>query len=203
MPDLLKRRLQQCSDLKSVLDRALGQGLEVTGTVLGNIQLMDWTTGDLTIEAQRGFNEEFLKFFRRVTAENGSACARAIRERDSIVVGDVLRDWEFAPYRTIALESGFRAVQSTPLISSSGAFVGVLSTHFAAAHRPSEREMRVLKELAQLTANAIIRLRAGVRGPGRSRMIDFESVGKQISRGYGAVADSYELLRQVGLRFNR
>src|SRR5215510_590763 len=55
------------------------QGLELSGTALGNIQLMDWSTGCLTIAAQRGFSNEFLRFFHRVTAEDGSACGRAVR----------------------------------------------------------------------------------------------------------------------------
>ena len=130
---------EHCSNLQSVLDCALSESLEVTGTVLGNVQVMDWKTGCLTIAGQRSFNDEFLTFFRSVRAGTGSACGRAMRERRSIVIEDVLLDREFAPYRTIALKSGFRAVQSTPLISSSGAFVGVLSTHFPAAHRSASR----------------------------------------------------------------
>jgi GAF domain-containing protein len=71
-------------------------------------------------------------------------------------IEDVLRDLEYAPCRTIALASGYRAVQSTPLISSSGTFVGVLSRHFATPHRPPMEEMLALSELAESTANAII-----------------------------------------------
>jgi GAF domain-containing protein len=148
--------VQHWSGLRPVLDSVLSKGLELTGTVLGNVQLMDWRTGCLSIAAQCGFNDEFLNFFRYVDVEDGSACARAIRERRAIVVEDVLRDWEYAPCRTIALESGYRAVQSTPLISSSGTFVGVLSTHFATPHRPSTEEMLALSELAESTANVII-----------------------------------------------
>lgn len=152
----LNATMQHCSALRPVLESVLSRGLELTGTVLGNIQLMDWRTGCLAIAAQCGFNDEFLNFFRYVEIEGGSACARAIRERRAIVVEDVLRDWEYAPCRTIALDSGYRAVQSTPLISSAGTFVGVLSTHFATPHRPSAEEMLALSELAESTANVII-----------------------------------------------
>jgi len=200
MPHLLTQRLQRCSGLQPVLDRALSRAFELTGATLGNVQLMDWKRGYLTIAAQCGFNDEFLDFFRCVKAEHGSACARAIRERRPVVVEDVLADWEFAPYRTHALESGFRAVQSTPLISSSGAFVGVLSTHFPAPHRPSEQEMLALKELAKLTASAIILQRAIERGVEKSIA---NAKGKLVDSGYEAVADSYELIRQADVRLNR
>ena len=193
MPDLLMQRLQHCSDLQSVLDCALSRSLEVTGTDLGNVQLMDWQTGYLTIAAQRRFKDEFLNFFRRVRAETGSACGRAIRERHSIVIEDVLLDRDYAPYREVALEAGYRAVQSTPLISSSGAFVGVLSTHFPAAHRPSASEMLQIRVLGTLTANAVIRQRV-------SSVTDPEKIAERIRRGYEAVDSSRELLRQVSRR---
>jgi GAF domain-containing protein len=90
MPELLMQRLQHCCDLRSVLDCVLSWSLELTGTALGNVQLMDWKTGYLTIAAQRGFDNEFLSFFRLVNAEDGSACGRAKRKRGSIVIEDVL-----------------------------------------------------------------------------------------------------------------
>ncbi|HZU89877.1 MAG TPA: hypothetical protein VE993_11520 [Stellaceae bacterium] len=97
MPEILMQRLQRCCDLQSVLDCILSWGLELTGTDLGNVQLMDWKMGYLTIAAQRGFNNEFLSFFRLVNAEHGSACGRAKRMRNSIIIEDVLFDREFAP----------------------------------------------------------------------------------------------------------
>jgi len=201
-------RLQNCSDLQSVLNSGLFLGLELTGADLGNVQLMNWKTGSLTIVAQRGFNDDFLSFFRLVTATCGSACGRAIKEGGSGVIEDVLLDGEFAPYRTIALEAGFRAVQSTPLISSSGAFLGVVSTHFPATHRPSEGEMRALKVAGELTANAIIYQRA------RARIGDRHSTEKAVEeriartrtaveRSLAAVKRSYELLGQIDRRLKQ
>jgi K+-sensing histidine kinase KdpD len=58
------------------------------------------------------------------------------------------------------LHAGVRAVQSTPLISSTGNVLGVLSTHFAAPHRPSERDWRLIDILSQQTADYLERMRA-------------------------------------------
>ena len=198
MPALLPQRLQSCSDIQSVLNCGLALSLELADAVLGNVQLMDWKTGSLTIAAQRGFNDEFLSCFRLVSAGSGSACGRAIRKRSSIVIEDVLLDREFALYRTVALEAGFRAVQSTPLISSSGAFLGVLSTHFSETHRPSEGEMQAVKVAGERTANAIIKQRATARrGDGHS---EEKAEEERIARTVAAVERSYELLRQVDRR---
>jgi signal transduction protein with GAF and PtsI domain len=206
IPDLLIQRLQRCPDIQSVLDFALSRSLELTGTELGNVQLMDWSTGYLTIAAQRGFNEDFLRLFRFVKAEDGSACGRAIRKRSPIVIEDLLSDREFAPYRTIALDAGFRAVQSTPLISSGGAFVGVMSTHFPSKHLPADHEMQALSITAELVANAIIRARP------RPRTINVASIKEADGErsilpnvGFVTSEQSNEVayLRQLATRFRR
>jgi len=163
MPGILTKRLEHCADLQALLDCVLSRSLELTDTGLGNIQLMDWKAGHLAIQAQRGFDAEFLRFFCRVKAQDGSACGRALRRCGSVIIADVMTDADFEPCRAIAAHAGFRAVQSTPLISSSGAFLGVLSTHFATLHSPSRSEMDAVKGVALLAANAIIAQRAQAR----------------------------------------
>src|SRR5215475_4852895 len=190
----LRQRLQACSDLDSVLSCVLSRSLELTGALIGNVQMMDWNSGGyLTIAAQRGFDDQFLNFFARVRAEEGSACARAVRNRRWVIVEDGLSDEEFAPCRDIALAAGFRAVQSTPLISSSGAFLGVVSTHFPARHRPLDGEMEVMKLVGELRANAIIRQRILARGPDAK-----EKEAEQLKRGRDAIESSYRMLRRIG-----
>jgi GAF domain-containing protein len=71
------------------------------------------------------------------------------------VIEDVQADAAFAPHRTVAAASGFRAVQSTPLIDRHGRLHGVLSTHFHAPHRPPERELRVMQAYARQLADSL------------------------------------------------
>ena len=84
---------------------------------------------------------------------------RARRPR-YLIVEDVMADGQFLPYQQIMRRAGVRAVQSTALVSTNGALIGVLSTHFPACHRPSDVQMRGTRDAAQAAANAIIRLRA-------------------------------------------
>src|SRR5262249_37084862 len=150
----------------------------------------------LTIAAQHGFHDKFLDFFRCVSPKSGSACARAVLRRRTIVIEDVLADDEFAPYRMIAFEAGFRAVQSTPLISSSGAFVGVLSTHFSNSHKPTELDKHAMAAVAGVTANAIIRQRA-IETTANVSANDceegLEKAFQQIIQAREAIERSYEL----------
>jgi|GraSoiStandDraft_16_1057320.scaffolds.fasta_scaffold196236_4 hypothetical protein len=158
--DVVIERLRSCKDVPSVVNCLLERSLELVNTTLGNIQLMDSKTGTLEIAAQRGFHPDFLNFFRQVKTQDGCACGRVVRYREPTIIQDVMLDEEFAPYRKIALRAGFRAVQSTPIISSSGAFVGVVSTHFPTSHRPSNDQMALIKTIAQHAADQIVRHRS-------------------------------------------
>jgi GAF domain-containing protein len=160
MRSLLFEQLQKCPDIDAVLDCVLDRSLELSGARFGNVQLMDWRSGHLEIKAQRGFQPEFLNFFDRVKVEHGSACARALRNRETIVIDDIMADTQFSPYREVACRAGVRAVQSVPLVSSSGAALGVLSIHFPIVRRPTDRQVLGMTEAAELAANAIIHLRA-------------------------------------------
>jgi GAF domain-containing protein len=177
------RYFEETHNIQSVLDQALAQGLCLSEAELGNVQLMDWKTGYLTIASQQGFGEEFLTFFKNVTTRDGSACARAVRRGEPIIVEDVMSDVEFTSCQAIACRAGFRAVQSTPIVSSSGALIGVLSTHFPSPHKPSDATMASLRVLARATANAIIFR--------RSAMNDITAV---IERSRQALEDSYRVL---------
>jgi len=196
MNDVILRQFENCLDIASIIERLLSRSLELTGTVLGNVQLMDWRAGFLTIEAQRGFKQNFLDTFRSVRARDGSVCARATRDRSSVIVEDVLADHEFAPFRDIADDAGFRAVQSTPLITSHGAFLGVVSTHFASLHRPTDIEVRSVQIAATRAADAIIKLRAlQTRNRAQSRAVD----QARISASHDAIMSSLRLLRRTSV----
>jgi len=141
-------------------ETALERALAITQQPMGNLQLIDWQFGHLEIAAQRGFGPQFLERFRIVKMTDGCACGRAFRLRESVVIEDVADDMAFLSLRESAQEAGFRSVQSTPLISHSGAFIGVISTH--GSHGPNSRQLEEIKGLARETADELIWLRSRV-----------------------------------------
>jgi GAF domain-containing protein len=149
----LQRRLTQSTDLESVLEVALDAAIALHRADFGNIQL--YRGGVLTIVAQRGFDQPFLDRFKTVSIADDSACGRALREGRSVVIADVESDPEFADFRHVASAAGFRAVQSTPLVTSRGQFVGMLSTHFAEPYVPSKAEMTLVGFCATVAADAV------------------------------------------------
>jgi GAF domain-containing protein len=99
------------ADTKS--DEGLGEILaaiiDLIAADKGNVQLLNPERSTLTIEAQRGFGDDFVDLFREVSAADNSACARALHTHERIVIEDVNEDASFAPFRQIAHDAGFRS----------------------------------------------------------------------------------------------
>lgn len=157
MPKSLSDWLQECADLRAALDCTLSECLALTGADLGNIQLLDRRTGHLFIQAQHGFQDAFLATFESVRPGDSSACARALRRRNPVVVRDIMADPAFAPYRDVAEGAGFRAVASIPLQSQTDLLVGVVSVHFATPDEVRSLPMDRLLEVSRLAAGVILR----------------------------------------------
>jgi GAF domain-containing protein len=154
----LTERLSACATLSDALLVGLEATIDLLKADYRNVQL--YQAGDLVIACQRGFREPFLKVFARVSVEKDCACGRAMREGRSVVIADVETDAEFGPFRAFAAEAGYRAVQSTPLLTNSGHFVGMISTHFAKPHAPMKEEMGAVVDYATQLADAVQRFTA-------------------------------------------
>jgi PAS domain S-box-containing protein len=148
-------RLWQTSDLNQGLEEMLAATIELLGADKGNVQLLDAEGGVLRIASQRGFNRDFLEFFREVSSKESTACGRALQSGERSVIEDIEVDAEYASYRPIARAADYRAVQSTPLLGRDGARLGMLSTHWRLPHRPSEQDLRRLDLYARQAADFI------------------------------------------------
>ncbi len=131
-------------DLDRVLQQVLDNIIYLLQADMGNIQLYHPQRGVLEIIAQQGFSPEYLDYFQEVRADAGTACSRALKSGQRVIVEDVQTDVDFAPHCQMLTHVGLRAMQSTPLLDSQGQILGVLSTHFCQPHRPTERELRML-----------------------------------------------------------
>jgi len=148
--------------LAALLDQVLEFALTVLHAERGNVQLSDPATGALKIAAQRGFSPEFMAYFA-VVADDGSACGRAAQHHAQVVITDVTTDPGFAPHRDIALASGFRAVQSTPLLHRSGQLVGMLSTHYPRPTTPPRRDLQTVSRFGALAGESLSTLLNGAQ----------------------------------------
>lgn len=151
--------IQPESDLQQCLDSILGTAIFLTAADKGNIQLLEPETGALRIATQHGFEPPFLQFFSAVGHGTAATCAKALSGRGRVMVEDVTQSDIFIGTASldVLLEAGVRAVQSTPLVSSSGRVLGVVSTHYAEPHRLEEREVRLMGLLSRQAADYLER----------------------------------------------
>ena len=145
------------SDFSGSLQKVVEVAVAITGADKGNLQLREPGSNVLKIAAHQGFDRPFLEFFAAVRDDEASCCGRALREGGRAIVEDVTKSEIFAGQESlhVMLAAGARAVQSTPLVSTSGKVLGMISTHFGHPHSPTERELRLMDLLARHAADYI------------------------------------------------
>ena len=152
----LSTRLTAAASLPQLLNEALAATMELQRADHGSIQLYDEETGVLEIVAHRGLGQDYLDHFKTADAHDTSACGLALRAASGCSSRISSSNPRYAPHRGIAASTGFRAVQSTPLLDrGSGKPLGMLSTHFRQPHRPSERDLRVTDLYARQAGDVI------------------------------------------------
>jgi len=143
------------AELELTLGQILDRAIEATQADFGNIQLLSPKDGSLRIAAQRGFETPFLQFFR-VVKNDKTACASAMQNARPIVVREVRQSKMFTESaRRELLNAGVRAVQSTPVQSTDGRIVAMISTHFRAPHAPTPPQMARVEALARELSAAL------------------------------------------------
>lgn len=138
------------------LTKVLHSAITTTRADIGNIQILDSSANSLRILVQLGFDSRFLGFFNHVHAGQ-AACGAALASGSQIVVEDVTTSPIFAGTDSLdaMLDARARAVQSTPLIGTSGRLLGMLSTHYHRTVRPSEDDLQILKLYGERAALVI------------------------------------------------
>ncbi len=152
----MRQRLIAARTFERTVSVIMDDVIALHGAEFGNIQLL--LANELIIVAQRGFHRPFLKAFARTKKDDPCACGRVLKTHQTVIISDVKRDADFAPFRKIAREAGFRAVQSSPLLMKSGRLIGVISTHFANVHEPTKIEMDTLAEYSVFAAERLAEL---------------------------------------------
>jgi hypothetical protein len=151
LPLLLPARL--LTRRGAVLRAVLAEALRITGAARGDVQVFDDALGVLVLEKQRGFSRAYTEFFARDPGTGSSAAA--LRTGRRVVVTDIAHDPLYAggAGRRLLLETGCRAVQSTPMRNAKGCCVGMISTHSSqTGYQPDRGQGQRLDALAARTA---------------------------------------------------
>ena len=142
-------------DMTALLNCILDKWIELHRADFGNIQLYDREAQVLRIAAQRGFRARFLKHFAEVNVREDTACASAFRKAERVIVEDVEKDRSYAASLAEARAAGYRAFQSTPLLTRDRKPLGMISTGFREPRHFSDREVRFTNLATRQSADAI------------------------------------------------
>jgi GAF domain-containing protein len=140
------------ANVMRILDSGIEVAMRIAHADRSTAQLLDPSTGELRIVAQRGFNSAFLEYIDVVT-DTESVCGTALRLGRPVWVSDVARSSMLAdtPALDALLDAGVRALAVVPIKCDSGLIAG-LSLHHRAPAEWSAEQRRELEELGRSVA---------------------------------------------------
>jgi len=169
------RLLQQISaqlihqnDAQTLYEKILDAAVGIMRADFASIQMLHpdrGQSGQLRLLAYRGYTRKSAAAWEWIGDDHATTtCGMALRSGKRCTVPDVETcDW-MAGTKDLALyrQTGIRSLQSTPLVSRSGATLGMISTCWKQVHEASERDLRLLDVLARQAADIMERRQAEV-----------------------------------------
>ncbi len=139
-------------DLERVFKTIVDAMVPLIGCQRAGIFVLDETGGAISLVRAYGLSDEFMRQAQSLAVE--TVRALAVRQQTPVLVEDVERVAEFAPFRKLTREEGIRAFADVPM-RSRGRVIGVLTAYFDHVHRFSPDEMDLLTALANQAAIAV------------------------------------------------
>lgn len=131
--------------------------LETTCTgLIASVSLLQ--DGRLQLEVAPGLPSAFARVVDGLpVGPEAGACGVAAYTGVRVVTTDIRRDRYWQNLRYFALQNGLQACWSEPILSDQGGVLGTFALYAREVRRPTEFELRMLREAAQLAAIAVSR----------------------------------------------
>jgi PAS domain S-box-containing protein len=181
--------------MQDVYEQILDSAIAILHSDFASIQMFypeRGTNGELRLLGHRGFNAEAAKRWEWIYPAMHTACAETLRTGRRVAIPDVQNCTSMSLSVEEFLGAGIHAVQATPLVSRSGALLGVVSTHWRETHEMSLSEIRALDILARLAADVIERSRADEKL--REALEQLQFVTENMASGVARCSDDLRYL---------
>ena len=116
------------------------------------MRLYDPDNDLLRLVAQRNFDPSLVASTAVMKADDSSL--RAFHE-GRVIVEDLLADSRFSEHRGLSQKLGIRGIQLSPIVTSGGQRLGLLSTHFKRPHTPSPSSLLETERIVATAAEVI------------------------------------------------
>lgn len=154
------KRLAQGASLDEVLHTLVDVAEESRPDMIASVLLVDQKTGCLRNGASRKIPEHYCRIIDgTMPGPNIGSCGTAAFTGKRVIVEDIGTDPLWARDRNIAMDAGFHACWSEPIISSTGEVVGTFAMYYQSPRAPNESELEFVASSANLAALAIDRVR--------------------------------------------
>jgi DNA-binding NarL/FixJ family response regulator len=141
----LSAQLLREKDFTHALRKVLEVAVALVKADRGNVLIFEEAENLLRNAISIGFPQEFMDRYPTIQTNAPTACARAFRGQERVVVENIHRDPDFSKLGDTVCESfGFTAVQATPLRGRNGRMLGILSTHYDRPYSPPAEDLQTL-----------------------------------------------------------
>lgn len=173
----LAERLVTEESFETIYEEVLSATIAVAQADAATVQIYNSEAKSLQIIQSKNFSPLVTDHFAHVDASSLTACGIALKtgQRAFVDFTEVAADTGC----TLLVKSGIRSAIAVPLVSRTGAPLGMLNAHWRKPkHRPAERDLRFLDLIARQVADLIEQRRAqrGLRESEARLAAAFESV---------------------------
>ncbi|HLY99678.1 MAG TPA: ATP-binding protein [Candidatus Angelobacter sp.] len=140
--------LSSILDLQRLLQDVLAAIAALQKTDLAMLLLLPESGRNLEVRASAGFSEEQIKLFGELPSSFFSPLRR-------LMIDDIESPGTYFPFVDAAVQIGFRALFSTPIVTARGEPLGVVVTFFRQPYSPPERQCRLVELYVRQAANAL------------------------------------------------
>ena len=189
----MSQSIAQGAYLREILQLIVSMTAEMMGSKVCSLMLLDDKGRELKIEATQSLSEEYKS--KPPIKVAGSVSGRAIQEKRSVAVLDIMKDPQYA-YPDIARKENLRSVLIVPMMTKERT-IGAVNCYTSELHTFTPDETQLLQAVANQAAIAIEHTRAVEKAIEAEEALETR---KQIERAKGILMRRQSLSEDAAYR---